>query len=82
MIQRRAAGRQRWFLRRLFGLLGVLLGVLVWILRFLRISPHRGLWWTFHREKRCLKWWARQDSNLRPGDYESLALTAELRAHT
>ena len=25
-------------------------------------------------------WWARQDSNLRPRDYESPALTAELRA--
>jgi hypothetical protein len=26
------------------------------------------------------KWWARQDSNLGPTDYESAALTAELRA--
>ena len=26
------------------------------------------------------KWWAREDSNLRPTDYESAALTAELRA--
>ena len=26
------------------------------------------------------EWWARQDSNLRPRDYESPALTAELRA--
>ena len=26
------------------------------------------------------KWWARQDSNLRPRDYESPALTTELRA--
>jgi hypothetical protein len=25
-------------------------------------------------------WWARQDSNLGPMDYESTALTAELRA--
>ncbi len=25
-------------------------------------------------------WWARQDSNLGPTDYESIALTAELRA--
>src|SRR3989442_1028793 len=30
----------------------------------------------------CLQrgWWARQDSNLGPTDYESAALTAELRA--
>src|SRR5215471_12761681 len=28
------------------------------------------------------KWWARQDSNLGPTDYESAALTAELRART
>jgi hypothetical protein len=27
-------------------------------------------------------WWARQDSNLGPTDYESAALTAELRART
>lgn len=27
-------------------------------------------------------WWARQDSNLEPGDYESLALTVELQART
>jgi hypothetical protein len=26
------------------------------------------------------KWWARQDLNLGPTDYESAALTAELRA--
>ena len=26
-------------------------------------------------------WWARQDLNLRPMDYESTALTAELQAH-
>ena len=26
-------------------------------------------------------WWARQDLNLGPMDYESTALTAELRAH-
>ena len=28
-----------------------------------------------------LGWWARQDLNLRPMDYESTALTAELQAH-
>ena len=27
-------------------------------------------------------WWARKDLNLGPMDYESTALTAELRAHT
>ena len=27
-------------------------------------------------------WWARQESNLRPGGYEPLALTAELRARS
>ena len=27
-----------------------------------------------------LSWWARQDLNLGPTDYESAALTAELRA--
>lgn len=27
-----------------------------------------------------VQWWARQDSNLRPIDYESTALTTELRA--
>ena len=27
-----------------------------------------------------MDWWARQDSNLGPMDYESTALTAELRA--
>jgi hypothetical protein len=38
------------------------------------------------RLRRCLNnaqwfgWWARQDSNLGPMDYESTALTAELRA--
>ena len=30
----------------------------------------------------ALSVWARQDSNLGPRDYESLALTAELRALT
>jgi hypothetical protein len=28
------------------------------------------------------KWWARKDSNLGPRDYESPALTAELRARS
>lgn len=28
-----------------------------------------------------MNWWARQDSNLQPLDYESTALTIELRAH-
>ena len=27
------------------------------------------------------EWWNRQGSNLRPGDYESPALTTELRFH-
>ena len=30
---------------------------------------------------RSLKWWARPDLNRGPSDYESPALTAELRAH-
>ena len=34
------------------------------------------------KEKSCLRvgWWALKDLNLRPTDYESAALTAELRA--
>ena len=28
-----------------------------------------------------MKWWAQQDLNLRPSDYESPALTTELWAH-
>ena len=30
---------------------------------------------------RDITWWARQDSNLHLTDYESAALTIELRAH-
>jgi hypothetical protein len=29
-----------------------------------------------------IEWWARQDLNLGPTDYESAALTAELQART
>src|SRR5436309_11520114 len=32
------------------------------------------------RSRKKKKWWARQDLNLGPTDYESAALTAELRA--
>jgi hypothetical protein len=32
------------------------------------------------RRDRCYDWWAREGSNLRPSDYESPALTTELRA--
>ena len=32
-------------------------------------------------QDRLLSWWAQQDLNLRPSDYESPALTAELWAH-
>ena len=32
------------------------------------------------KERSYLIWWARQDLNLGPTDYESAALTAELRA--
>jgi hypothetical protein len=33
------------------------------------------------RERRCARnWWAREDSNLQPSDYEPHALTIELRA--
>jgi hypothetical protein len=31
-------------------------------------------------DRKTLSWWARQDLNLGPTDYESAALTAELRA--
>jgi hypothetical protein len=41
------------------------------------------LQWLTHRRKGSLTsgWWARKDLNLGPMDYESTALTAELRAH-
>ena len=32
------------------------------------------------KQERTEEWWALQDLNLRPTDYESAALTAELRA--
>ena len=44
-------------------------------LRFSRTEVER--WWN---EAACESWWARQDSNLGPIDYEPTALTAELRA--
>lgn len=34
----------------------------------------------YHRRSQEVKWWARQDSNLEPRDYESPALTVELQA--
>ena len=35
-----------------------------------------------YADARRLLWWARKDLNLEPMDYESSALTVELRAHS
>ena len=40
-------------------------------LYFSHFPDYAGLHWT-------MKWWAHQDSNLEPKDYESSALTVEL----
>ena len=48
--------------------------------RSVSTSSHEGMPAKGEKHWHCVHWWARQDLNLGPMDYESTALTAELRA--